>query len=229
MSQNPVVKYFSSSIGRKQVMGLAGIYLYFFLFVHLADNLRLLAGAEDFNRYAYLLLHTLRGIVMPIEFTLIFAFMLHLVVGLQLTLENRAARPQRYAVGASKAKRGPYSRFMAFSGTWLLIFVIVHVPHFRVGMYSPIDTVVYDGVAMRDIYGTVMHFFAKGWFTLFYVASFAILFTHLVHGVNSSLQSVGFNHPRYNPAIKFISRAYAVLICGGFAGLAIWAYFQRGV
>ena len=73
-----------------------------------------------------------------------------------------------------------------------------------------------------------MRFFAKPWFTAFYVFSFAVLFTHLAHGVQSSLQSLGINHPRYNLALRVVSMAYAVLICGGFGGLAIWAYFQRG-
>ena len=210
-------------------MGASGIYLYFFLFVHLTGNLRMLAGPESFNSYGHLLLDTLREIIYPVECTLLAAFVLHLVLGLKLTFENRKARPERYAVNASKAKSGFYSRFMAISGTWLLVFVLVHVPHFRLGMYSEIGTVSYGGVEMRDLYGASMHFFAKPWFTLFYVGSFAILFTHLAHGVQSSLQSLGLNHPRYNAAIKVISTTYAVVICGGFAALSLWAFFQRGV
>jgi succinate dehydrogenase / fumarate reductase cytochrome b subunit len=228
MGSNPVFKYLGSSIGRKQISGLTGIFLYLFLLVHLAGNLGMLAGAEDFNRYSYLLLHTLREVILPIECALLLAFVLHLVLGLKLAVENSGARSQGYAVNASKAKRGFYSRYMAFSGTWLLIFVLVHVPHFRLGAYGSIGTVIYNGIEMRDIYGTAMHFFAKPWFTLFYVFSFAILFTHLAHGVQSSFQSLGINHARYNAAIRWVSKAYAILICGGFAGLAVWAYFQRG-
>jgi succinate dehydrogenase / fumarate reductase cytochrome b subunit len=226
---NPALKYLSSSVGRKQIMGASGIYLYFFLLVHLVGNFGLLIGPEYFNGYGHLLLHTMREIIVPIECTLLAAFILHLVLGLKLAVENRKARSERYAVNASKAGSGPYARFMALSGSWLLVFVLVHVPHFRFGAYSGMATATYDGVEMRDIYGTAMHFFAKPWFTLFYVGSFAILFTHLAHGVQSSLQSLGLNHHRYNAAIKVISTTYAILICGGFACLAIWLYFQRGV
>ena len=81
---------------------------------------------------------------------------------------------------------------------------------------------------MRDLAGTAMHFFAKPWFMFFYVSSFAILFTHLAHGVHSSLQSLGINHPRYNAAIPTLSKAYAAAICIGFTVIALWAHFQRG-
>src|SRR4051812_399332 len=125
----PLGRYVRSSVGRKQIMGAAGAYLYLFLLIHLAGNFGMLAGAEHFNGYGYLMLHTLREIVVPVEFTLLAAFLIHMYLGYKLYAENRAARQSRYAVSASKAGRGFYSRFMAVSGTWLLIFVVAHVPH----------------------------------------------------------------------------------------------------
>jgi succinate dehydrogenase / fumarate reductase cytochrome b subunit len=226
---NPILNYFRSSIGRKQIMGLAGIYLYFFLLIHLVGNFGLLSGPEFFNGYGHLMLHTLKKVVIPIEFTLLAAFIAHLGLSLKLTLENRSARPDRYAVNASKAKRGPYAKFMMLTGTWLLIFVVAHVPHMRFGAYSGMEMVVHNGVEMRDLYGTTIRFFAKPWFAAFYVFSFAMLFTHLAHGVQSSLQSLGLNHPRWNALLKAGSWAYAALVCGGFIALAIWAHFQNGV
>jgi succinate dehydrogenase / fumarate reductase cytochrome b subunit len=225
---NPLIKYLRSSIGRKQIMGLTGVYLYFFLLIHLVGNLGLLWGTEHFNAYGYLMLHTLREIVVPIECTLLAAFLVHLGLSFQLTAENRAARGSRYEVNASKSGRTPYSRFMMVTGTWMLVFVLVHVPHFRFGAYSGMETVMQDGVEVRDLYGTAMHFFAKPWFAAFYVFSFVMLFSHLAHGVQSSLQSLGIKHPRYNAAIPLVSRLYAGLLCGGFAALAIWAYLQKG-
>ena len=74
---HPVLNYFRSSIGRKQIMGLAGIYLYFFLLIHLVGNLGLLSGPEFFNGYGHLMLHTLKKVVIPIEFTLLAAFLAH--------------------------------------------------------------------------------------------------------------------------------------------------------
>lgn len=229
---NPVAQYLRSSIGRKQLMGLSGLFLYGFLLIHLVGNLGLLSGPEAFNKYGHLMLHTLGKVVVPIEFLLLGAFVLHLVLGFKVTAENRAARPGRYAVRASKAS-GKVARvfggYMAASGIWLLVFVIVHVPHFRFDAYSAAPLATYDGVVMRDLYAEVMRSFSNGWFTAFYVGSFALLLVHLAHGVQSSLQSLGVNHPRWNGALKGASYAYAILICGGFAALAVWLWAQGGM
>ena len=224
---NPVSAYFGSSIGRKQVMGLSGVVLYGFLLIHLIGNVGLLSGSEYFNGYAHLMLSTLGKIVVPIEFLLLAAFVTHLYLGFKLTAENRAARPERYAVKASKGKRHLYRGWMMLTGSWILVFVLVHVPHFRfgVGAAEPVESS--NGEAARyDLYAEVMRSFANVWFTAFYVFSFALLFTHLAHGVQSSLQSLGLNHPRHNRWINAFSIAYAAVICGGFAGIAIWAHLQ---
>ena len=101
---NPVFRYLRSSIGRKQVMGLSGILLYGFLLVHLVGNLGLLSGPEYFNKYGYLMLHTLRKVVVPIEFALLGAFLLHLFLGFMVTAENRAARTVFSTSIASRAE-----------------------------------------------------------------------------------------------------------------------------
>lgn len=226
---NPLIRYLRSSVGRKHLMGASGVVLYGFLLVHLVGNLGLLSGAEYFNKYGYLMLHTLKKVVVPIEFLLLGAFVLHLGLGLRLAIENRAARPDRYAMHAAKAgRKGIFARYMVFSGTWLLVFVLVHVPHFRLDAWRSAPMVSYDGVEMRDLYAEVVRSFANGWFTLFYIASFALLFSHLAHGVQSSLQSLGLNHPRYNAGLRALSLSYAALICGGFAALAVWIYMQGG-
>lgn len=229
---NPVFQYLRSSIGRKQLMGLSGMLLYGFLLIHLVGNFGLLSGPEHFNQYGHLMLHTLRKVVVPTEFLLLGAFLLHVVLGFAVTAENRAARPDRYAVRASKASRsvsGGFGAYMAASGIWLLVFVLVHVPHFRLGAWRAAPMVSYDGVAMRDLYAEAARSFASGWFTLFYVGSFALLLVHLAHGVRSSLQSLGINHPRWNAALSAVSYAYAIGICGGFASLAIWLWSQGGM
>jgi len=221
-------KYLLSSVGKKQIMGLSGIYLYFFLLVHLVGNIGLLSGPEYFNQYGHLMLHTLAKIVYPIELTLLLAFLLHIGLGFKLTLENRAARPTRYAVNARKSGKSPLSRFMALTGSWMLLFVVIHVPHFRFGVTTSMPMVTYQGVEMRDLYGTAMNAFGHAWYTGFYIFSFLLIAVHLAHGVQSSLQSLGLNHPRYTTFIQRFSRGYAVVICGGFILLAIWAFVKSG-
>ena len=209
-------------------MGLSGIFLYLFLLIHLVGNIGLLEGPEYFNSYGHLMLHTLAKVIYPIEVVLTIAFLLHMGLGIKLAIENRSARDSRYAVTASKRGTSPFSRFMALTGSWLLVFVMVHVPHFRMGLIGNETTVIYEGVEMRDLYGAVMDAFSSGWYTAFYIFSFLVIAAHLAHGVQSSFQSLGFNHPRYNLFIQRSSKAYAVVISGGFSAIAIWAFIKSG-
>lgn len=221
-------KYAASSVGRKQIMGAAGIALYGFLLVHLLGNVGLLAGAERFNKYGHLLLHHLAEIIIPAEIFLTAAFIVHVVLAIQLKLENKAARPVGYEAKGHHGRKTRYSMTMMLTGIVLLLFVIIHIAHFRLGAVTGAVTVTYDGVEMRDLYATSMEAFALWWYTLAYVAVFLLLFSHLAHGVQSSVQTLGFNHPKYRGIVRWGSRGYAVLISGGFSFLAIWAFFQGG-
>ena len=209
-------------------MGVSGIFLYFYLFIHLVGNLGVFAGAERYNKYGYLLLHELAELILPVEFALIAALIIHVVLAFRLRSENKAARPIAYEVTPSHGKKTLYSATMMLTGSAILIFSVVHIAHFRYGAVTGHTMVTYDGVEMRDLYGTMMGAFAIWWYALSYVVVMALIFSHLAHGVQSSLQTLGFNHPKYTPAVLFLGRAYAVCISGGFSFLAIWAYFQQG-
>jgi succinate dehydrogenase / fumarate reductase cytochrome b subunit len=223
-------KYLSSSIGRKQLMGLTGIFLYFYLLIHLFGNLGMLAGAERYNRYGYLLLHQISEIIIPVEIVLILAFVVHIYLAITLAMENKAARPQAYAVKRN-TKASRHTAAMTMTGLAILLFVIIHVANFRYGGagMGGMNTVNYDGIEMHDLYGTMLRAFSHWWYTLGYVVALLLIFSHLTHGFQSSFQSLGLNHPKWSPIIHWAGRAYGVVVCGGFILLAIWAYFQHGV
>jgi succinate dehydrogenase / fumarate reductase cytochrome b subunit len=220
--------YLGSSIGRKQLMGITGIAWYLFLLAHLLGNIGLLAGAERFNKYGHLLLHDLAEVIIPSEIILVVALVMHIVLAIRLRNENKAARPVPYAAKADGGKKTLYSSTMMVTGTFIALYIIGHIAHFRFGAVTGAYTVTYDGVAMHDLYRTVMDGFAIWWYTLIYVAALLLVGSHLSHGVQSSLQTLGFNHPKYSALVHWLSRGYAILISGGFSLLAIWAYFQHG-
>jgi succinate dehydrogenase / fumarate reductase cytochrome b subunit len=222
-------KYLGSSIGRKQLMGVTGIALYGYLLVHLLGNIGMLAGAERYNKYGYLLLHEMAELIIPIEIGLILAILVHIGLAIKLTVENRAARPVAYAVKKS-SRQTLHSASMMMTGTAILLFIFIHIANFRFGGagMGGMPTVNYGGVEMKDLYGTMMRAFSLWWYTAGYVLAMILIFSHLSHGVQSSMQSLGLNHPKYTPIIRFAGRAYAVLISGGFIFLAVWAYFQHG-
>ena len=209
-------------------MGLSGIALYGFLFFHLLGNLGLLAGPEHFNWYGHLLLDILTEVVVPAEIALIAAFILHVYLAISLTLENRRARPQAYAVKGGGGRKTLYSATMMVTGILILFFVFIHIAHFRFQVMSGPRTVTYGGVEMTDIYYSALHAFSHWWYAGAYVVVFLLIFSHLAHGVQSSLQTLGFNHPKYRSAVHWAGRGYALIISGGFSFLAIWGYFQGG-
>lgn len=221
-------QYVFSSIGQKQVMGVAGIGWYFFLFTHLLGNLGMLAGPERFNQYSHLLLHTLAEIVVPIEILFLVLFFVHVVLAVRITIQNKKARPMRYEAHKSMGKATLYSRTMAITGLWILVFIVIHVSNFKYGGGQGFNTVTYDGVEMKDLYGNMMDHFKNPFYTLFYVVSMLCVGLHVAHGLQSSLQTVGFNHPKYNGFAVRFSRLYGLFIGLGFAGLAAWAYFSQG-
>jgi succinate dehydrogenase / fumarate reductase cytochrome b subunit len=222
-------KYMGSSIGRKQMMGATGVILYGYLLIHLVGNIGMLFGAERYNKYGHLLLSEMAEVIIPIEIALIVAILVHIRLAIGLTLENRAARPVAYAVKKSSSAT-LHSASMAMTGTAILLFVIIHIANFRFGAagMGGMPTVSYGGVEMKDLYGTMMRAFSQWWYTAGYILALILIFSHLSHGVQSSAQSLGFNHPKYTPLVKIAGRAYALLISGGFILLAVWAYFQHG-
>lgn len=227
--------YLSSSIGKKQLMGMTGLVLYGYLLLHLFGNLGLLIGPDHFNSYGHLMLTTMAVVVIPIEISLIFCLVTHIALSIMVTYENRQSRPigyKRHRV-AAKSRRIPggataASRTMIYGGVAMFIFILLHVLHFKFGVRAPDRIALVGGVEMRDIFIVATSFFANPWFTAAYLAAFTVLGAHLWHGVQSSFQSAGLNHPKYTPIIHLFSKAYALLVSGGFSLIALWAFFRNG-
>lgn len=222
-------KYLSSSIGRKQLMGLTGMAWYSFLLAHLLGNIGMLAGPERFNQYGHLLLSTLAEIIIPAEIALVVTLIVHIYLAITLSIENKKARPVAYEV--KKGGRSKNTYLMMMTGTAILLFIVIHIANFRfasAGLGGEMPMVTYDGVTMSDLYTNMLRAFSNWWYAAGYLVVFALIFSHLAHGIQSSFQSLGFNHPKWTPLVRLGGLAYAFVICGGFAFLAVWAYLQHG-
>jgi succinate dehydrogenase / fumarate reductase cytochrome b subunit len=224
------VRFITSSIGKKLVMALTGLFLITFLAVHLAGNLQLISGdgGQAFNEYAYFMTHN------PlIKFTSygLYAFILiHAIQGIALWMKNRAARGgQAYAVKANRtAGASQASLRMGALGTIILIFILLHMYQFWLQMKlgnTPVAT--YEGGEVKDLYTLVAGVYQNPVFVGIYVISMLVIGFHLWHGFESAFQTLGINHKKWTPLIKLVGRTYAVLVPLGFAVIPVYMYLQQ--
>lgn len=232
---NWFIGFFTSSIGRKLLMALSGLFLILFLAVHLAGNLQLLQndGGAAFNAYSEFMGHNpLIQLVSKGNFLFI---ILHAIVGLMLWTKNRAARgAQGYAVVKTRATQTnpTFAKFMWLYGIIILVFIIIHLAQFWAVMKfgtvgTDIQMVEVEGKQVKNLYSLVAASFSNLGFVTFYVISMVVIAFHLWHGFQSAFQTFGWNHPKYTPVIQFLGKAYSVLVPLGFAVIPIVFYLRH--
>lgn len=217
---------FSSTLGRKLVMALTGLFLISFLLIHLIGNLQLLKndGGHAFNVYAELM--STNPIIQTISKANFAFILIHIIWSALLTVRNRRARgPEGYAVQNSTSSIWS-SRNMGILGTIILVFLVIHLKDFWAQMhYGGIPTVNYDGKEVRDIYTIVAYWFAVDWYVALYVFCMVGVGFHLWHGFVSAFQTLGLNHLKYNPVISFVGKAFAIIVPALFALIPVWMFF----
>lgn len=225
-------KFLTSSIGQKLIMSLTGIFLILFLTVHLIGNLQLLIGdhGRTFNEYADFMSHNpLVQFISKGNFAFI---ILHALIGLYLWIVNKAARGgQKYAVTKVRAaSTNPgFARNMAFLGTILLVFILIHLAQFWLQMkIGNVANVSYEGgPEISDLYEKVKVTFLNPGFVMFYVICMVVVAFHLWHGFQSAFQTLGLNHKKYTPIIQFLGKAYSIVIPLGYIIIPVVFYLKN--
>jgi len=224
---------FSQSIGRKIAMGLTGLFLISFLAVHCFLNALIFFNdnGETFNIGAHFM--ATNWIIRAMEIVLFAGILLHIWLALKLTIQNRRARSVKYAVGPGQSNSKWYSRWMGLLGTLILMFLIVHCRHFWVetrfiGLehfqeqgVNPIDIGGYE-----NLYGVMKLVFSELWVVILYCLAMVSLAYHLLHGFQSSFQSLGLNHKKYTPFIKALGMAFSIIVPIIFALMPISMYMD---
>jgi succinate dehydrogenase / fumarate reductase cytochrome b subunit len=221
---NLLTNIFKSSLGKKYVMAISGLVMFLFVIGHLAGNLQIFLGPEAINRYGHFL-QSNPELIWPARLFLLLMLALHIWSAVQLTLENRAARPAGYAqyrpVGSSYA-----SRTMFMSGLIIFVFIIYHLLHFTVEVQSVNFTgrnfvTLEDPQKRHDIFSMMVYGFRNIWVSGFYILGMALLCLHLSHGVSSMFQSIGWKNKSYGPWLDKLARVVAVLIFAGYASIPV--------
>ena len=213
--------YFSSTIGRKQLVGLTGLGLSLFVLSHMLGNLLIFVSPQAYNEYGHALISN--PFIYLIDAGLVAMFVMHLGIALKLSLENASARKEKYAVSSSGDKgTSLITKTMWHQGIVILVFTVYHLITFK---YGTVYEITYDGVMMRDLHGLVIEVFQSPLYVVGYSIALVVLGVHLSHGVSSSLQSLGFHHPKYTPKLKLIGRLYAFVVAVGFITQPFYVFF----
>lgn len=223
--------FLTSSLGQKLIMSLTGLFLIVFLVIHLSGNFQLLIddGGEAFNLYTYFMVHN--PLIKTISYGLYLFILIHAVQGILLAIRNRRARGGVGYKVRSGANSSLASRQMALLGLLILAFLGIHMGDFwyQMKFTENLPYIRYEGVdyEVKDLYQRVLYAFKQPVFVIIYVLSMIALGMHLWHGFQSAFQTLGLNHRKYTPLIRFIGRVYAVVIPAGFAYIPVYMYFVR--
>ncbi len=226
MASKPLTSIFASTIGRKLVMAMTGLFLIFFSVTHLVGNFTLLQGADAFNRYT-LFLESTKPLLYIIEIVLLAAFLIHAYLAVRINLNNNNARPNSYASRGSAggpSRKSVSSVSMIYTGVLLLLFLAFHLYSFKFGTYY---ATTIDGEPARDLYRLVIEKFSDPAYAFGYSILMVLLGVHLRHGFWSAFQSLGLNHPKYDNIIYTAGVTIAVLLAVGFVGLPLYVFFTN--
>jgi succinate dehydrogenase / fumarate reductase cytochrome b subunit len=217
----------TSSIGKKIMMSLAGLFLTVFLVVHLGINLSLILAdsRETFNKAAHFMGNNV--VVRILEIILFGGFLVHMIYGVIVQMQNWIARPQRYRK-ENFSQTSFFSKFMIHTAVIITIFLVIHLFDFylKAKLFGEVPSVIYDGKEYHDLGILVIEKFKIAWVVIFYLACFILLAFHLLHGFQSAFQTLGLNHRIYSPIIKAVGIIYTIIITGGFMAIPIYIYFR---
>ena len=215
-----IIKYLTSSIGKKQIMGASGACLALFIFGHMVGNLQLInldqsVAQAHYNAYTQLLTG-MKPMIYFIELGLVALFIIHVGLAIKLKIENRKARgPEAYEVNARKGHKTFASFTMIWSGIFVLGFVIQHLMVLKFGVHYLYENE--KGMIIRDMWLTTIDMFASPFWTVFYLISMFVIGMHLFHAISSAFQTMGVAHQKWTPIIDLAGVVYSVIVALGFA------------
>jgi len=227
---------FTSSVGKKWVMGFTGIFLVLFLIIHVGLNATVWATLVDpddhgimFNKAA----HFMGSLVVPriLEIGLFLGFFLHIIQGYMLTAQNRSKRSVGYAVNYGNKGSKWFSRSMGILGSLILLFLIMHIYHFWTpsrlgGMWQvhELQEVTYDGKTYHNLFAEMQMIFQNPLVVILYVLACISLAYHLAHGFQSAFKTIGVHNKSYNNMLTGIGYAFAIIVPLAFAMMPVSFY-----
>jgi len=213
---------FTSTIGKKIVVAVTGLFLVSFLVVHVGINscvFKDLFVSDDngdmFNRAADFMARTV--VVRLMEYVLFIGFFIHIIQGLVVEFQNRTRRKVGYEVNLGNRGSKWYSRSMGLLGSILLIFLIIHWSHFWVpsrfthaGLEEP--ALLSNGFIGHDMFHLMKETFTQWWVVILYVIGCISLAWHLMHGFQSAFRTLGLHNKKYLYMVNAFGVGFSILV-----------------
>jgi len=214
-----------TSIARKILMALSGLFLLVFLAQHFTINFLSVISESAFNSASHFMGYNpiIQFVMQPI---LLFGVLFHLFMGIYLEIQNKKARSVKYAKNGSGFNSSWMSRNMIYTGLTVMLFLGLHFYDF----WFPEISHKYIHFAPEDpnrYFHELQLKFVDPIRVTIYCVAFIFLALHLLHGFQSAFQSVGFRHKRYTPIIENLGTVYAILIPVGFIVIALFHYVSQ--
>jgi succinate dehydrogenase / fumarate reductase cytochrome b subunit len=218
--------FFTSSVGKKLIMSLSGLFLVAFLVVHVGLNACIWAmdGGVMFNKAA----HFMGQNVVPrvLEIGLFAFFLLHIIQGLVLEFQNRAKRKKGYQVKMGSKGSAWYKKSMGLLGTLILLFLIMHIAHFWVpSRITGLEEYTDNGTLYHDLFGRMRDVFTDNIpVVILYVLGCISLAWHLLHGFQSAFRTLGLSNHKYISLINATGVGFSVIVPLAFAMMPVSFY-----
>ncbi|NOU17824.1 MAG: succinate dehydrogenase cytochrome b subunit [Bacteroidales bacterium] len=216
---------FSSSLGKKLIMSITGLFLMMFLLVHLTVNLMLLFGDGKLFNFAANFMAT-NPLIEVVEPVLAIGFIIHIIYASIITLLNLRTRPMAYAETSSNGVTSWASKNMYILGGTIFIFLVIHLTNFFWKIkFGEVATLSYDNglTQITDTYSLVSGLFITyWWYNLIYIAGALLLGFHLSHGFWSAFQTLGWNNKIWIKRLEIIAYIYAIIIATGFTIIPLY-------
>jgi len=209
------------------MMAGLGLFLIVFLLVHLGINLLLIIfeSRDAFNIAAHFM--GTNVVIKVFEIVLFGGFLLHIIYGLIVQVQNWFARPVGYAK-THPSQTSFFSKYMIHTAVVIGVFLVIHLFDFylKAKIFGGVPEVEIHGKQYHDLGLLVIEKFRIGWVVVFYVAAFIFLGFHLLHGFQSAFQTFGFDHRTLSPIIKATGIIYSAMVVSGFVLIPIVIYFS---
>lgn len=212
---------FSSSIGKKLIMSISGLFLVVFLLLHVSVNLTALFSREAYEAACeFMDTNILIQIMVPV---LALGFAIHILYSIIITMKNMKARPVKYAV-SNKAGIEWGSKNMFVLGIIVLGFLGLHLTHF----WAKMQLQHFLGNEGENPYDLLVNLFGKWYYSLMYIIWIIALYFHISHGFWSAFQTLGINNYKWLPRWKVIAKIYAIVVTLGFISIPIYFFLGLG-